>query len=90
MVLIADIRTWLNSDNIVVDVLWGNATSSAIKVCTCYGKDAMAKAREWFSENDHFFHLDQFPPYMRIIPCNGYLYIDYGSWANFLYIFPIK
>lgn len=85
-----DPQVWLKSDNIVVDVLWGNPYDGAIKICTCYGLHAITKAWWWFQENDHFFHLDKFPPCTSVILHDGYLCIDYGSWHNFLYIIPTK
>lgn len=73
----------------VVNLFWGN-TNYAVQIATCHANDAMREAREWFEENDHYFHLENFPPYQRFINHDGYVSIDYGSYMHFLYMVPVN
>lgn len=69
------------------DVFWGN-DSFAIKVCEAPANMAISAAFEWFKENSHYFHMDRFPPYSRVLTFPGFLWVDYGSHAHFLYVIP--
>lgn len=71
-----------------VRVLWGNS-HYAIEIGQTDMNLALGLAREWFSENDHFFHLENFPPYTRMWGDEKMVTIDYGSYTNFLYCIPI-
>lgn len=44
-----------------VRVFWGGS-GSVIELGTCPMNMVLGFAREWFAENDHFFHLDKFLP----------------------------
>lgn len=79
----------INPAYTMVDVFWGNR-GYAVKIATCQANDAMAAAWEWFRENDHFFHLENFPPYQRFLDHGTHTVIDYGSHANFLFLIPVK
>lgn len=72
-----------------VMVLWGNPQRGVIHLGTTEMNMAMRIAREWFSENDHFFHLEYFPPYDRMWGDESCITIDYGSHSNFVYCIPI-
>lgn len=71
-----------------VMVMWGNA-SGAIHIGTTAMNMVMGMAMDWFRENDHFFHLEYFPPYQRMWGDEKLVIIDYGSHNNFLYCIPI-
>lgn len=71
-----------------VRVLWGNE-NFAIEIGECQMDKAVGFARMWFAENDHYFHLDKFPPFVRVWGTKRIAYVDYGSYAHFLYCIPI-
>lgn len=74
-----------------VNVYWGAIGSGiGIHIATCQMNDAMRCAREWFQENDHYFNLENFPPYYRMWGTEKILRIDYGSYANYIYCIPVK
>lgn len=70
-----------------VMVLWGNR-NGAIHIGTTDMNLAMGLAMDWFRENDHFFHLEYFPPYHRMWGDEKCVTIDYGSHANFIFCIP--
>lgn len=70
-----------------VNVYWGNS-NYAIKIATCQANDGMREAMAWFRENNHYFHLENFPPYHRLISHPECAIIDYGSYVHFLYFIP--
>lgn len=72
-----------------VNLFWGNSRF-AIQIATCQANDAMREAREWFEENSHYFHLENFPPYQQFIDHQEYVTIDYGSYTHFLYLIPVN
>lgn len=72
-----------------VNVFWGGS-GAKILIGTCPFNRASSFAREWFAENDHFFHLEAFPPYQRMWGDKNCVKIDYGSHVNFLYCIPTK
>lgn len=72
-----------------VNLFWGNSRF-AIQIATCQANDAMREAREWFEENSHYFHLENFPPYQRFLHYPEYVTVDYGSYAHFLYLIPVN
>lgn len=73
----------------MVNLYWGNQ-HYAIQIATCPANMAMGEAFQWFKENDHFFHLENFPPYQRFLDFGSHVMVDYGSHANFLYLIPIN
>lgn len=70
-----------------VRVFWGNS-NYAIEIGTTPMNMVMGLAREWFAENDHYFHLEHFPPYTRMWGDEKMVTIDYGSYTHFLYCIP--
>lgn len=72
-------------------VFWGNRNYVIELGDGADLRECMRLANNWFQENDHFFHLDKFPPFRRII---GELegtttkVVDYGSYVNFLFFIP--
>lgn len=74
----------------MVDVYWGSPAWGVFKLGTCAANLAYGMAHVWFNENDHFFHIENFPPYQRVINNGECLVIDYGSHSNFVYLFPIE
>lgn len=79
----------MKDGTIMVRVLWGNPRG-VIQVGKTTLDRAMALGREFFQENDHFFHLEHFPPYNRMWWDADVAIIDYGSWTNFIYCIPVK
>ena len=73
----------------IVDVYWGNS-SYAIHITRTQMNMALSLAREWFWENDHYFHPDNFPPYQRMWGDKKCVKVDYGSHAHYLYCIPAK
>ena len=72
-----------------VNVYWGNA-GYAILIGTTPMNMAWSLARDWFEQNDHYFHLEYFPPYQRFWGDENCVKIDYGSHAHYLYCIPTK
>lgn len=68
----------------LVNVYWGN-DNYAIYIGKTAREYAMKMAFDWFKENDHYFHLENFPPYQRIWGDEYLKMVDYGSHAHYLY-----
>lgn len=72
-----------------VNVYWG-CSGYAILIGTAPMNMAWSLARGWFEQNDHYFHLEYFPPYQRFWGTEDCVMIDYGSHAHYLYCIPTK
>lgn len=72
-----------------VRVFWGNH-SYAIEVGTCPMNMVLSFVHEWFEDNEHYFHLEHFPPYRRFWGTEKCVLIDYGSHSHFIYCIPTK
>lgn len=76
-------------DHQKVRIFWGGF-QSVFEIGSAPMEKVMGVATEWFAANDHYFHLDKFPPFIRKWGNEKMVTIDYGSYVHFLYCIPDK